>query len=81
MTCHEFTDFIMAWLDGELPPEQKAVFDKHMDACGDCVRYLESYRQAVALGQGAYEPVTEQALRDEIPEELVQAVLEARRLG
>jgi len=81
MTCHEFTDFIMAWLDGELPPAQKAVFDEHMDICGDCVRYLENYRKTVALGQAAYAPVTEKALREEVPEELVQAVLAARRLG
>lgn len=81
MTCHEFTDFIMAWLDGELPPAQKAIFDKHMDACGDCVRYLENYRKTVAMGQAAYGCESETALSEEIPEELVQAVLAARRQG
>ena len=81
MTCHEFTEFIMAWLDGELPPGQRAVFDAHMDLCGDCVRYLENYRKTVAMGQEAYGPETEKTLCEEVPEELVQAVLAARRQG
>jgi anti-sigma factor RsiW len=81
MTCQELTEFLMAWLDGELPQEQAAVFEHHLKLCPDCDSYLESYRQAVAMGQDAYAACDDERLPDEVPEQLVQAVLKAQRKG
>lgn len=75
MTCRDMHEFLMAYLDGELPPEQHAVFTKHLDRCRHCVHYLESYRTTVHLCHGAFaaEPAPT------VPDELVTAVLTARR--
>jgi anti-sigma factor RsiW len=74
MTCREMHEFLMAYLDGELPAEQHAIFVKHLDRCRHCVHYLESYRVTVHLCRGAFaEPPPP------VPEELVRAVLVARR--
>jgi anti-sigma factor RsiW len=78
MTCFEFTEFLMAYLDGELPPEQHAQFQEHMDRCPPCVRYLHSYRLTVRLGREAFAD-PDAAVSDDVPEELVRAVLAARR--
>ena len=73
ITCREVADFLMQYLDHELPPIQRQEFERHLGACGPCVHYLDSYRQTIALGK--------QAFADDaasIPEELVQAILAAR---
>lgn len=74
LTCRDLVDFLMAYLDGELPDEERAEFERHLEACPPCVVYLETYQEAVRLGRdvGLAEEVSE------APEELVQAVLRAR---
>ena len=79
MTCRELIDFLMAYLDGDLPAERRSVFDQHLEICDSCQRYLASYQQSIALGRAACDPDAPDApVPDEVPEELVQAILAAR---
>ena len=78
MTCREVADFLMTYLDGELPDRQRVAFEGHLSTCPECVAYLQSYRQAVQLGKGAFADPDAPA-PTEVPEELVQAILRARR--
>jgi anti-sigma factor RsiW len=78
MTCRELVEFLMEYLAGRLPPEQSAAFDAHLDVCPECRAYLKSYRQTVTLSREAFqEPEADPP--DDVPEELVQAILAARR--
>jgi anti-sigma factor RsiW len=79
LSCREFIEFIMDWLDGELDPGVRREFAEHLEMCPDCVDYLESYRRTVALGKAAWESPGDAPVPDDVPEELVQAVLAARR--
>ena len=79
LTCREFIDFIMAWLDGELEPDVRRSFAEHLDMCPDCVDYLDSYQRTVALGKAAWDAAGDAPVPDDVPEKLVQAVLAARR--
>ena len=79
LTCREFIDFIMSWLDGELEPAVRRRFVEHLEMCPDCVDYLDSYERTVALGKAAWDAPGDAEVPDEVPEELVQAVLAARR--
>ena len=75
MTCQQLIDFIMSYLDDELPPAQRAEFDRHMSGCQSCVDYLKTYEKTILLAKAcADDPVPE-----EVPESLVQAILEARK--
>jgi anti-sigma factor RsiW len=79
MTCRHILDFLMDYLNGELSAEERAIFDRHMSLCPPCVAYLKSYQETVKLEQclgHAHEPACE-----EIPEELVKAILAARKKG
>jgi anti-sigma factor RsiW len=77
MTCRELIDFLMAYLDHELDPEQRAVFEAHLAECADCAAYLETYKETVRLGKAAL--VDSDADVDErVPEELIAAILAAR---
>lgn len=78
MTCRELIDFIMAYTAGELAPEQRACFDAHLPECPACVDYLRSYRETVQLARGAVRH-PDDPLPVDVPEELVRAVLAARR--
>ena len=73
MTCREFVDFVMRYLDGELALDQRRQFEAHLAECPDCVRYLQQYRDTVAAvkDQAAEVPAA-------IPEDLVQAIVAAR---
>ena len=70
-------NFLMAYLDEELSPEQRRVFDEHLEQCPPCVVYLDTYREATALGRSVC--ANDDPVPDEVPEELVQAILGARR--
>lgn len=78
LTCREFAAFLMAYDDGELRPSERAAFDAHLSECPDCVTYLKSYRATVALGKQAFADEDGDA-EGHVPEELVQAILAARR--
>jgi anti-sigma factor RsiW len=77
LTCQEILDFLMQYLDGELPPEQLAHFERHIALCPPCLAYMDSYREAVQLSQCAC--AAETASCKDVPEELVHAILAAVR--
>jgi anti-sigma factor RsiW len=77
MTCREFLDFIMDYLDGTLPDEEQRPFQAHLAVCPDCERYLSQYRVTATAGRAALDP--EGDVPDDVPEELVRAVLASRR--
>jgi anti-sigma factor RsiW len=80
MNCREFTDFLMDYMEGELPDEEREVFESHLRCCPACVAYLESYRQTVAVGKLVCEdPCAE--IPDEVPRQLIEAILAARSRG
>jgi anti-sigma factor RsiW len=78
LTCREIADFLMAYDDGELSEEVRRAFDAHLAVCPDCVAYLASYRATVALGRRAFADLAA-AAAEEVPEELIEAVLSASR--
>jgi anti-sigma factor RsiW len=78
MTCREFIEFLREYRDGELSPGRRRTFDAHLAECPWCVAYLQNYEQAIRLGKAAYaEP--DAPVPAEVPEELVRAILAARR--
>lgn len=77
MTCQEIADFMMDYLNGGLAEPQRAVFEEHLGECPDCVAYLQSYEMTVKVVQSTRGPTDDPHL-DEMPEDLVRAVLAAR---
>lgn len=78
MTCRDVIEFLMDYQSGQLPEAERAVFDSHIAVCPGCVTYLKTYEETVQLGKAAFahpdDPVS-----DAVPEELVEAILLARR--
>jgi anti-sigma factor RsiW len=75
VTCREVLNFLSAYLDGELPEEEGVAFERHIAACDSCIAYIQSYQQTIELSRGALAGDEE----PDLPEDLIQAVLAARR--
>jgi anti-sigma factor RsiW len=76
MTCRDFADFLDGYLAGDLPPETLGRFEHHLSVCPNCQRYLAQYRDAIALGRAAFGAAD--TVPDDVPEDLVAAILAAR---
>lgn len=80
ITCRELLDFLHLYLEDELPEDRRVEFDRHLAVCEACRDYLTQYQETIRLGKAAFEgPISPVA--GDCPEELVRAVLEARRKG
>jgi len=77
MTCRELADFIVDYLAGQLPGEVKSAFEKHLSVCPNCVSYLATYKSTIELSRRAFE-ADEADASQQMPEELVRAILDAR---
>ena len=77
ITCREFEDFILAYLEGELPERQRRQFDLHIRLCRECRDYLAAYRLSTELAKRAFKDPDEPLPKD-VPDDLVKAILAAK---
>jgi anti-sigma factor RsiW len=75
VTCQQFADFLLSYVDGELAPPERAEFDAHLAICPDCVRYLSQYVDTIKATPAAF---GDEAFA-EAPDDLVRAILASRR--
>lgn len=78
MTCREFADFIIDYISGGLSVESRTQFEDHLSVCPNCRSYLAGYEETVRLGKRAFDD-DDTAVPSEVPDELVRAILSARR--
>lgn len=76
MTCRELEEFLMDYVSNELPAETRDPFEVHLARCPNCVEYVHQYRITIEAGQKAF--CVDDDL-PEVPEELVRAILLARK--
>jgi anti-sigma factor RsiW len=78
MNCQECSEFILRYLEGELPADESSSFEVHLDRCPPCRRYLDQYQLTVKAGKAACANADGPGPGD-VPEELIQAILRSRR--
>ncbi len=78
MNCRELAEFILEYTTGELPAEVREVFELHLSRCDNCHEYLAQYKHTVDCERRAFESAPA-PLPADVPEELIQAILKARR--
>lgn len=44
-SCEEIERFAYGYLEAQLEPELRDKFARHLRGCGNCARFVESYRQ------------------------------------
>ena len=77
ITCREFEEFILAYMDGELPEKKVKRFEWHLRMCRECREYLAAYKRAMEVGKASFE-LNGEVLPDDVPEDLITAILDAR---
>ena len=77
ITCRQFEDFILAYIEDELPENQRFIFELHIRVCRECRDYLAAYRRTIELSKRAFD-APEQPVSVDVPEDLVKAILAAR---
>jgi predicted anti-sigma-YlaC factor YlaD len=45
MSCPEYKDLMMGYLDGELNDQQKSRFESHLQSCSDCAAEFEQFKR------------------------------------
>lgn len=76
LSCRELVQFLMDYLDGALPTDQRERFESHLAKCPPCVCFLKSYSETIKLSQACCEERSGQPAP--FPDELVRAILAAR---
>lgn len=80
MKCREFVEFLWKYFDDTLEAGERRTFDEHLARCPHCTSYLDSYRRTIALGKDALATAgLDSRVPDEVPKELVTAILAARK--
>lgn len=77
MTCRQITEFLDAYIAGELPPFKAASFRLHLVLCRDCRAYLDSYRRTIELSKLSMKP--QDPVPASVPPELVKAIQNAMK--
>ena len=49
MTCRDFKDIMMAYLDDELDDEQRCSLEEHLRSCRQCSREMDEFRRLKKL--------------------------------
>lgn len=78
ITCREFEDFVLSYLDDELTPAQNRVFKTHLLVCRECRDYLNAYQRSTELTKELLQEPTAHNLND-VPEDLIHAILAAKK--
>jgi len=80
ITCREFEEFIVEYLEGGLTEQQRRVFEIHLRVCRECREYLAAYKAGIeAARQGLAEPAGPKI--DDAPDDLVKAILASIEVG
>lgn len=54
VTCQHSLELLQDYLDGHLPPDEKARLDRHFKACPPCIDFVRKYKATPSLCQKAF---------------------------
>ena len=77
LTCKEFDDFMVDYLDGDLTVWQKFMCWLHVKMCRECAHFIQKYQKVIKLGRSAFD-TPDDPVPDSVPEELIEAALAHR---
>jgi anti-sigma factor RsiW len=49
LSCQELVELVTDYLEGQLPPDDRARFERHLEPCAGCRAYVEQMRATIEL--------------------------------
>jgi len=77
LSCRELCETLNDYLEGTCSDRTREIVERHLAICPDCDAYLDSYRKTISLSALACSGTMP---AEPVPERLVRAILEARRV-
>lgn len=63
LSCKELVELVTEYLEGTLPPSERARFEAHLAICDGCTTYLDQMRQTIrTLGKLSERSVAPEAM-------------------
>lgn len=75
LTCQELVELVTDYLEGALPPGERARFEEHVSTCSGCAEYFAQMRETIRLTG----TLSEESLAPEAQRELLDLFREWRR--
>ncbi len=76
LTCRDMEDFMSDYVEGDLDLLTRIQFTMHLAMCGDCRRYLQMYKDSIALGKRIFDCPDDEAT-GHAPQDMINAILAA----
>jgi anti-sigma factor RsiW len=64
LTCRELVELVTDYLDGALSRADRARFEAHIAACGNCTEYLAQFKRTIELTGTLREDDVDSAARE-----------------
>jgi anti-sigma factor RsiW len=68
LTCKELVEVVTDYLEGEMPAEQRLLFEEHIAWCDWCQTYVDQMRETIRLTGTLREEDVEPEARDALLE-------------
>ncbi|MEL6257463.1 MAG: zf-HC2 domain-containing protein [Pseudomonadota bacterium] len=78
ITCRQFNEFVVDYLDGNLSEKETERFERHMIVCPMCRLFLERYKIARDAGVRVIADDPSAPVPDGVPGDLIDAILDSR---
>ncbi len=66
VTCKHSLGLLQDYLDGTLPPAEKAALDRHFKACPPCIDFVKKYKATPTVCRAAIETEMPKELSDKL---------------
>ena len=65
LVCRELVELVTPYLEDVLPPDERALVDRHLAACDGCEAYVQQMRMTIrAVGHVSEEAITSKTRQD-----------------
>jgi len=80
ITCVEFEQFIVDYLEDTLPASKRKLFERHLNVCRECKEYLAGYQLTKTLYTKKIH-LDNEFTPEEVPQDLIAAIIAASSLN
>jgi anti-sigma factor RsiW len=74
MTCACIEEFLNDYIEGRLDFWTRIMFKFHLLMCPDCSKYMQEYKNTIALGKKIFENPDDEAA-GKVPDEILNAIV------